>query len=133
MYLCWWVQVTGVLGQVAEAYGVSLVEGVLSHQLKQFVIDGNKCVLNKASPEYRVEDGEFEENEVYGIDIVVSAIRQNVHVLCVATSASCDVEGRKEHSTSQRYCGHQLRVPLFGASPMWAEYFRSRSSTMQAF
>ncbi|EIE26136.1 proliferation-associated protein 1 [Coccomyxa subellipsoidea C-169] len=66
-------EVTGVLGQVAEAYGVSLVEGVLSHQLKQFVIDGNKCVLNKASPEYRVEDGEFEENEVYGIDIVVSS------------------------------------------------------------
>ena len=57
--------------QVAEAYGVNMVEGVLSHQLKQFVIDGNKCVLNKASPEYRVEDGEFEENEVYGIDIVV--------------------------------------------------------------
>jgi len=28
--------------QIAEAYGVHIVEGVLSHQLKQFVIDGNK-------------------------------------------------------------------------------------------
>lgn len=64
-------QVPGTLQQVAEAYGVNLVEGVLSHQLKQFVIDGNKCVLNKATPEHRVEDGEFEENEVYAIDIVV--------------------------------------------------------------
>jgi hypothetical protein len=36
-----------VLQQVVEAYGCSLVEGVLSHQLKQFVIDGNKCILNK--------------------------------------------------------------------------------------
>ena len=36
-----------MLQQVVEAYGCSLVEGVLSHQLKQFVIDGNKCVLNK--------------------------------------------------------------------------------------
>ena len=35
------------LGQVVEVYGCSLVEGVLSHQLKQFIIDGNKCVLNK--------------------------------------------------------------------------------------
>ncbi len=67
------VQVSGVLQQIAEAYGTSLVEGVLSHQLKQFVIDGNKCVLNKPTPEHRAEDGEFEENEVYGIDILVSA------------------------------------------------------------
>ena len=58
--------------QIAEAYGTSLVEGVLSHQLKQFVIDGNKCVLNKPTPDHRAEDGEFEENEVYGIDILVS-------------------------------------------------------------
>lgn len=36
-----------MLQQVVEAYGCSLVEGVLSHQLKQFVIDGNKCVLSK--------------------------------------------------------------------------------------
>ncbi len=66
-------QVAGPLQQVAEAYGMSLVEGVLSHQLKQFVIDGNKCVLTRPSPEHRVEDAEFEENEVYGIDIVVRA------------------------------------------------------------
>ena len=38
-----------MLQQVVEAYGCSLVEGVLSHQLKQFVIDGNKCVLNKVA------------------------------------------------------------------------------------
>ena len=36
-----------MLQQVVEAYGCSLVEGVLSHQLKQFVIDGNKCILSK--------------------------------------------------------------------------------------
>ena len=32
--------------QIAEAYGVHVVEGVLSHQLKQFVIDGNKVRLH---------------------------------------------------------------------------------------
>ncbi len=66
------MQVSATLQQIAEAYGTSLVEGVLSHQLKQFVIDGNKCVLNKPTPDHRAEDGEFEENEVYGIDILVS-------------------------------------------------------------
>ena len=58
--------------QIVEAYDCSLVEGVMSHQMKQFVIDANKCVLNKPSPEARVEDAEFEENEVYAVDIVVS-------------------------------------------------------------
>lgn len=34
---------------------------------------GNKVVLNKPSPEHKVEDAEFEPNEVYAIDIVVSS------------------------------------------------------------
>ncbi|KAJ9529726.1 hypothetical protein QJQ45_014501, partial [Haematococcus lacustris] len=65
--------VAGPLATIAESYGCSLVEGVMSHQMKQFVIDGNKCVLNRPGPEAKVEDGEFEENEVWGIDIVVSS------------------------------------------------------------
>ena len=44
----------------------------MTHQMKQFVIDGNKCVLNKPNPETKVEEAEFEENEVYAIDIVLS-------------------------------------------------------------
>ena len=46
--------VSAPLQQIAEEHGVTLVEGVLSHQLKQFVIDGNKCVLNKPTPEAKV-------------------------------------------------------------------------------
>ena len=65
--------VAPVLQKIVEAYGCTLVEGVMSHQMKQFVIDGNKCVLNKPTPEHKVEDGEFEENEVYAVDIVVSS------------------------------------------------------------
>jgi len=61
-----------VLRKVVESYGCNLVEGVMTHQMKQFVIDANKCVLNRSSPEHKVEDGEFEENEVYAVDIVVS-------------------------------------------------------------
>jgi len=64
--------VSQLLGKVAEIYGCSLVEGVMSHQLKRFVIDGNKCILNKPTPEHKVDDDEFEENEVYAVDIVMS-------------------------------------------------------------
>jgi hypothetical protein len=38
-----------VVPQIAEAYGVHVMEGVLSHQLKQFVIDGNKVRLAVAA------------------------------------------------------------------------------------
>ncbi|KAF6260545.1 peptidase M24, structural domain-containing protein [Scenedesmus sp. NREL 46B-D3] len=61
------------LAAAVEPFGVALVEGVMSHQMKQFVIDGNKVILNKPSPEHKVEDQEFEPNEVYAIDIVVSS------------------------------------------------------------
>ncbi|CAL5437834.1 unnamed protein product [Camellia sinensis] len=64
--------VTEAIQKVAAAYDCKIVEGVLSHQLKQFVIDGNKVVLSVSSPETRVDDAEFEENEVYTIDIVTS-------------------------------------------------------------
>ena len=64
--------VTEAIQKVAAAYDCKIVEGVLSHQLKQFVIDGNKVVLSVPSPETRVDDAEFEENEVYAVDIVTS-------------------------------------------------------------
>jgi curved DNA binding protein len=73
--------VAPMLAKVVEAYDCHLVEGVLSHEQKRFVIDGNKCVLNKPTPEMRVEDGEFEENEVYAIDIVVSTGEGKTKVL----------------------------------------------------
>ena len=44
----------------------------MSHQVKQFVIDGNKCVLNKPTPEAKVEPGTFEEGEAWVIDAVLS-------------------------------------------------------------
>jgi curved DNA binding protein len=64
--------VTRVIQKIADIYGCQPVEGVLSHQMKRFVIDGNKVILNKSNPEHKVEIAKFEENEVYGVDIVMS-------------------------------------------------------------
>ncbi|GMI79930.1 A. THALIANA ERBB-3 BINDING PROTEIN 1, ERBB-3 BINDING PROTEIN 1 [Hibiscus trionum] len=64
--------VSDAIQKVAAAYDCKIVEGVLSHQLKQFVIDGNKVVLSVSNPDTRVDDAEFEENEVYAVDIVAS-------------------------------------------------------------
>mmetsp|Transcript_5228 Transcript_5228/g.13659 ORF Transcript_5228/g.13659 Transcript_5228/m.13659 type:complete len:388 (-) Transcript_5228:147-1310(-) len=59
-------------GQVAESYDCQMLDGVLTHVQKRFVLDGNKVVLNKPTAENRAEDAEFEENEVYAIDVIVS-------------------------------------------------------------
>lgn len=70
-----WLQnkdVTEAIQKVAAAYDCKIVEGVLSHQLKQFVIDGNKVILSASNPDTRVDEAEFEENEVYSVDIVTS-------------------------------------------------------------
>jgi methionine aminopeptidase len=61
-----------ILEKIGAAYDVKPVEGVLSHQMKRFVIDGNKVILNKPSPECKVEEAVFQENEVYALDIAYS-------------------------------------------------------------
>jgi len=64
--------ITAAIKKIAEIYKVSPMEGVLSHQIKRFIIDGNKSIINKETLDQKVEDFEFQENEVYCIDIVMS-------------------------------------------------------------
>jgi methionine aminopeptidase len=85
--------VAKTLEAIAEVYGCSLVEGVMSHQMKQFTIDANKCVLNKVTPEQRVENEEFEENEVYAIDIVVSTGARSCARPCAGAAGACRRSG----------------------------------------
>jgi len=65
-------QVTEAIGKVAAAFGVNPLEGVLSHQLKQYIIDGNNVILGKSTLEQRVQEFTFEEGQVFGVDIVMS-------------------------------------------------------------
>lgn len=60
---------TKAIERVAEAYEVEPMSGTLSHNLKQFVIDGAKVIAQKDEKEARVAEEEFEVNEVYGVDI----------------------------------------------------------------
>jgi len=64
--------VTEAIAKVADQFKCQPVEGVLSHQMKRYVIDGNKVIISKATLDHKVEEFEFEENQVYSIDIVMS-------------------------------------------------------------
>jgi len=65
-------EVTKLVQKVAESYKCNPLEGVLSHELKKHLIDGNNCIINKETFEQKVEEREFQVNEVYGLDVIVS-------------------------------------------------------------
>ena len=48
-------EVTEVIQKVASSYDVNPLEGVLSHELKKHLIDGNKVIINKETFEQRVD------------------------------------------------------------------------------
>jgi len=65
-------QVTSAIEQVAKDYGVNAVQGILMHQMKRFVIDGNKVILLREEVEQKADEFKFEPNEVYAVDVVMS-------------------------------------------------------------
>lgn len=65
-------EVTVAWEAVAESFGVSLVEGTLSHQMKRYVIDGNKVIIAKRDHTMKVDNVTFELNEVYSVDVCLS-------------------------------------------------------------
>eukprot|EP00429_Kryptoperidinium_foliaceum_P084260 CAMPEP_0176233106 /NCGR_PEP_ID=MMETSP0121_2-20121125/25650_1 /TAXON_ID=160619 /ORGANISM="Kryptoperidinium foliaceum, Strain CCMP 1326" /LENGTH=423 /DNA_ID=CAMNT_0017572483 /DNA_START=1 /DNA_END=1269 /DNA_ORIENTATION=+ len=65
-------QVTEAFGKIAADFNCKPVQGVLSHQLKKHVIDGNKTIIGVETDEQKVDEFEFEMNDVYCIDVVMS-------------------------------------------------------------
>jgi len=65
-------QVTQAFGKIAADFNCAPVQGVLSHQLKKHVIDGNRTIISVETDEQKVDEFEFEMNEVYCIDVVMS-------------------------------------------------------------
>jgi curved DNA binding protein len=67
-------EVTDVVESVAKDFGVSAMEGVLSHNVKRYVVDGSKVIMNRRDVDggTSVDEWVFEENEVYALDVVMS-------------------------------------------------------------
>lgn len=66
--------VTDVVGKVGEAFECKPVEGMLSHQLEQNRIDGEKTIIQNPSEAQRKEHEkyEFALHEVYAVDVLIS-------------------------------------------------------------
>ena len=66
--------VTDAVQKVAESFKCKPISGMLSHQLKQFRIDGEKSIIQNPTEAQKKdhEKCEFEVNEVYAIDVLIS-------------------------------------------------------------
>ncbi|TMW53579.1 hypothetical protein DOY81_001343 [Sarcophaga bullata] len=66
--------ITDAVQQISESYKCKPIEGMLSHELKQFKIDGEKTIIQNPSEAQRKEHEKctFETHEVYAIDVIVS-------------------------------------------------------------
>lgn len=67
-------QVTEIIQRVANEFNCNSVEGMLSHQLQQNVIDGEKTIIQNPNEAQRKDHKkcEFEKHEVYAVDILIS-------------------------------------------------------------
>uniref|UniRef100_A0A7S0B9Y9 Peptidase M24 domain-containing protein n=1 Tax=Pyrodinium bahamense TaxID=73915 RepID=A0A7S0B9Y9_9DINO len=87
--------VTEAFGKVAAEFNCKPVQGVKSHQLKKHVIDGNRVIISCESQEEKTEEFEFEINEVYCINVLMTTgegkgketeLRNTVYKRAVETS-----------------------------------------------
>jgi curved DNA binding protein len=65
-------RITDIIKQCADEFKCNPVSGVLSHQMGRYDVDGEKVVQNRDDPENKVDECEFEQNEVWVVDIVIS-------------------------------------------------------------
>ncbi|XP_037955307.1 proliferation-associated protein 2G4 [Teleopsis dalmanni] len=66
--------ITEAVQKVSESYECKPIEGMLSHELKQFKIDGEKTIIQNPNESQKKEHEKctFETHEVYAIDVIVS-------------------------------------------------------------
>lgn len=66
--------VTDIVTKITDEFKCKPVEGMLSFQLQQGRIDGEKTIIQNPSEAQRkeVEKCDFETNDVFGIDVIVS-------------------------------------------------------------
>lgn len=67
--------ITDAVQKVADSYKCKPIEGMLSHQLKQFKIDGEKTIIQNPNEQQKKEHEkfEFDKHEVYAMDVLVSS------------------------------------------------------------
>jgi methionine aminopeptidase len=67
------IDVTATVDLIARQFDVQPLHGVLSHELKRAELETNNVIAHRLSAEERVQPFQFEPNQVYCIDMVMTA------------------------------------------------------------
>lgn len=98
-------EVTEIIEKVAEEFNVTPVEGVLSHLMKRYIIDGFRCIPGKKVPEQLVHDYPFEAAQVWSLDIAFTTgkgklkereQRTTVYKMALESNYQAKMESAKE-------------------------------------
>jgi curved DNA binding protein len=65
--------ITQAIKKITDDFGVSAAEGVLSHQITRFVLDGQNTIILKETTDHQVDEVVFEENQAYVLDLVFTS------------------------------------------------------------
>ncbi|KAE8955652.1 hypothetical protein PR003_g32924, partial [Phytophthora rubi] len=118
------LQVTEALTKLEASYGVKSLQGTLMHQLKRFVIDGNKVIAQKMDVENRTPKVTFEPNEVYTIDV------------CYTTGSEKPVTSERRTTVFKRQVDKQYRLKMKASRYVFKEInskFPTLPFTIRAF
>ncbi len=82
--------VTEAVQKIAESHECKPIEGMLSHQLEQNTIDGEKTIIQAPSEAQRKEHDkyDFELHEVYAVDVLISTGEGQVSLIRLFISCS---------------------------------------------
>ena len=66
--------VTDAVQKVAESYNCKPISGMLSHELKQYQMDGGKTIIQNPTEAQKKEHEkcEFDKHEVYAVDVLIT-------------------------------------------------------------
>lgn len=67
------LKVTENLTKLFKDYKVTALEGVLSHEVGKYALNGDNCIGISADPQHRVNETELKINQVFVLDVIVSA------------------------------------------------------------
>ncbi|CUG02068.1 aminopeptidase, putative [Bodo saltans] len=62
-------EVTEIIEKAAAHFNVTPVDGVLSHVVKRYIVDGFRCIPSKKTPEQLVHEYPIESAQVWALDI----------------------------------------------------------------
>lgn len=67
------LKITENLTKLFKDYGVTALEGVLSHEVGKYALNGDNCIGISADPKHKVNPTELQINQVFVLDVIVSA------------------------------------------------------------